>query len=233
MKKGIIAKILVSVMALAMVLTVPVVCSAAERGEPVEKSVAEDGKTHSVWVFGTSLTLVSTDGSIEVTPIGGLTGVDVMIDGVVTKNVSTFSAPAGQKTKMTLDEGSILVNNVTAESGAAIKQQISEAYASGATTVDISTLDEAVYQIEKSGEMKDASGNKVSSSAIGMEVSSTEETYSSFAAEIEEIRQAEVAAENAAQASRAASTSSSSASSTGSSSSTGGSSTPTVSGNSL
>ena len=220
MKKSIKAKVLVSVMALAMVLTVPAFVQAAERGEAVEMSVAEDGKTHSVCVFGTSLTLVSTDGSIEVAPIGGLTGVDVMIDGVVTKNVSAFSAPAGQRTRMTLDEGSILVNNVTAENSAAIKQQVSEAYAKGAEIVDLSTLSVEAYTIDKSGEMKDASGNKVSSRTIGMDVSSTEERNFNFVEEIKEIRQAEIAAENAARAAEASSSSS-------------GESSGTVSGNSL
>lgn len=228
MKKGVIAKVLVSVMSLAMVLTIPTVSLAAERGgEPVEKSVAEDGKTHSVCVFGTSLALVSTDGSIEISPIGGLTGVDVMIDGVVTKNVSTFSAPAGQKTRMTLDEGSVIVNNVTAESGAAVKQQINEAYAAGATTVDISTLGVTAYKVDESGEVKDASGSKINSSVVGVEVRSVEEAGSSFTKEIEEIRQVQIAAENEAKAAQAASSTSSSSSTSSTSSSS------TVSGNSL
>lgn len=146
------------------------------------------------------------------------------------KNVSTFNAPAGQKTRMTLDEGSVIVNNVTAESGASVKQQINDAYAAGATTVDISTLGVTAYKVDESGEVKDASGSKINSSVVGVEVRSVEEAGSSFTKEIEEIRQAQIIAENEAKAAQAASSTSSSSSTSSTSSS---SSSSTVSGNSL
>lgn len=204
MKKGIIKKILT--LSTIAALTVPAVCYAAEaqRGEPVEVSVTNDGKNHSVCVFGTSLALIAEDGSMEISPIGGLTGVDVMIDGVVTKNVISLDAPAGQKNKMVLDENSIIVKNATPESSDSIKQQISEMYAAGATSIDLTALTNVTaYKVDETGSIQNASGNVVNANITGIEVQSSSEAYSSFEEEIEEIMQQE--AEAARQASQATS----------------------------
>lgn len=218
MKKNVIKKLVVLVACMAMVLGVPAVCMAAERGEPVDKVIASDGKTHTVYVFGTSLALESTDGSINVSPIGGLTGVDVMIDGVITKNVRALDAPAGQKTKLGLEEGSVYVKNVTPEIATDVKQQISNAYAAGAVKVDIASLGNVVaYQVNESGKMENAAGVVVDSAAIGGAVTTTEQTYSNFVEQIKEseavMREARIAEEKAKEAREATDSSPSSPSS--------------------
>lgn len=188
MKKRIISKVAVFTMAAALALPATVY-AAAPTTAPIEVSVKQDGKTHKVFVFGQSLALVSTDGSIEISTMGPVGRVDVMIDGVLTKNVSSIDIPANQQTKMVLDENSIIVKNVTAQSGEAIKKQISDAYASGAVSIDLASLGNVTaYQINADGEAINASGNAVSSSVIGMSVSSTDAAVVAFTAEIAEIK---------------------------------------------
>ncbi len=189
MKKSIISKILVLTLCLSMALVVPAISLAAERGEPTPMTVNNDGKAHKVCVFGTSLALVGTDGSVDISPIGKLAGVDIMLDGVVYKNVSTMDAPAGLVKKMVLDKGSVLVKNVTPESGEAIKQQISEAYAAGATTVNIADLGNVTaYKVNEDGKMENASGTVVDAKTTGLG-SSVSEAYADFSEEMETIIQ--------------------------------------------
>lgn len=194
MKKKIIPKTIAFAMAAALALPVTV-CAAPPATAPIEVSVKQDGKTHKVFVFGQSLALVSTDGSIEISCMGSVGRVDVMIDGVLTKNVASIDIPASQQTKMILDENSIIVKNVTAESGAAVKKQISDAYASGAASIDLASLvGVTAYQVSADGQVKDASGKAVASNVIGMSVSSTEAASASFEEEMKEMEIAEKAA---------------------------------------
>lgn len=194
MKKRIIPKTAALAMAAALALPVTV-CAAPPAAAPIEMSVKQDGKTHRVFVFGQSLALVSTDGSIEISCMGPVGRVDVMIDGVLTKNVASIDIPASQETKMVLDENSIIVKNVTAESGAAVKKQISDAYASGTASVDLASLaGVTAYKVNADGQVEDASGRAVSANAIGMSVSSTEAASASFTEEIREMEIAEQAA---------------------------------------
>lgn len=197
MKKRILSK--AAVFAVAAALALPATVSAAAPATaPIEVSVKQDGKTHKVFVFGQSLALVSTDGSIEISTMGPVGRVDVMIDGVLTKNVSSIDIPANQQTNMVLDENSIIVKNVTAESGEAIKSQISSAYASGASSIDLASLGNvAAYKINADGQIVNANGNTVSSNAIGLSVASTDNASAAFSAELRAI---EAAASEAAAA---------------------------------
>lgn len=197
MKKRIIPK--TAALAMAAVLALPVtVCAAPPTTAPIEMSVKQDGKTHNVFVFGQSLALISTDGSIEISCMGSVGRVDVMIDGVLTKNVASIDIPASQRTKMVLDENSIIVKDVTAESGAAVKKQISDAYASGAASVDLASLaGVTAYKVSESGQVEDASGKAVTSKAVGVSVTSTEAASVSFEEEMKEFEIAEQEAEAA------------------------------------
>ena len=144
---------------------------------------------------------MSTDGSIEISCMGPVGRVDVMIDGVLTKNVASIDIPASQQTKMVLDENSIIVKNVTAESGEAVKKQISDAYASGAASIDLASLaGVTAYKVSTDGQVEDASGKAVTSNEIGMSVSSTESASVSFEEELKEIENAEQEAKAAAAA---------------------------------
>lgn len=168
--------------------TCMVVFAAPPTEAPSEISVAQDGKSHSVYVFGTALALVSADGSTEISNMGPVGRVDVMMDGVVIKNVASVSIPAGQKTKMALEEGSIIVKNVTAESGEAIKKQIDDAYAAGATSIDLASLtDVTAYKVNEDGDIENANGKAVSNNALGMSVASVDTTVESFIEVMEEI----------------------------------------------
>lgn len=192
MKKRIISKVAVFTMAAALALPTTAY-AAAPAAAPVEVSVKQDGKTHKVFVFGQSLALVSTNGSIEISTMGPVGRVDVMIDGVLTKNVSSIDIPANQQTKMVLDENSIIVKNVTAESAEAIKKQISDAYAAGAVSIDLASLGNVTaYQINADGQAVNASGKAVSSNAIGISVSSTDAAVAAFTTELSEIISAQV-----------------------------------------
>ena len=204
MKKRIIPK--TAAFAMAAFLALPVtVCAAPPAAAPIEMSVKQDGKAHNVYVFGQSLALISTDGSIEISCMGSVGRVDVMIDGVLTKNVASIDIPASQKTKMVLDENSIIVKNVTAESGKAVKKQISDAYASGAASINLASLSGVTaYKVNTDGQVEDSSGKAVTSNAIGVSVSSTEAAAVSFAEEMKEIEIAEQEAEAAILAAEAA-----------------------------
>lgn len=200
MKKKIIPKTAAFAMAAALVIPTTV-CAAPSTTAPIEMSVKQDGKAHKVFVFGQSLALVSTDGSIEISCMGPVGRVDVMIDGVLTKNVASIDIPASQQTKMVLDENSIIVKNVTAESGEAVKKQISDAYASGAASIDLASLaGVTAYKVSTDGQVEDASGKAVTSNEIGMSVSSTESASVSFEEELKEIENAEQEAKAAAAA---------------------------------
>ena len=197
MKKRIIPKTAALAMAAALALPVTV-CAAPPATVPIEVSVKQDGKAHNVYVFGQSLALVSTDGSIEISCMGPVGRVDIMIDGVLTKNVASIDIPASQQTKMLLDENSIIVKNVTADSGKAVKKQISDAYASGTVSVDLASLaGVTAYKVSADGQVEDASGKAVTSDVIGVSVSSTEAASESFAEEMKEIKIAEQEAEAA------------------------------------
>ena len=76
MKKKIIPKTAAFAMAAALALPVTV-CAAPPTTAPIEMSVKKDGKTHNVYVFGQSLALISTDGSIEISCMGSVGRVDV------------------------------------------------------------------------------------------------------------------------------------------------------------
>ena len=180
-----------AVLAMSAALAMPVAVHAAPpTSAPIEMSVAQDGKTHKVFVFGTSLALVSTDGSIEISNMGPVGRVDVMIDGNLTKNVASIDIPAGQQTKMVLDKNSIVVKNVSAESAESVRKQISDAYAAGADSVDLASLaNVTAYKVNENGALENAAGNTVSSAAIGMSVSSVNAASASFTAEIAEIVQ--------------------------------------------
>lgn len=192
--KKILGLMLAGVLALG---TCMVVFAAPPTEAPSEMSVAQDGKSHSVYVFGTALALVSTDGSIEISSMGTVGRVDVMVDGVVTKNVATVDIPSGQRNKIALEEGSVIVKNVTAESGEAIKKQISDAYAAGATSVDLASLTGVTaYKVNEDGGIENADGKAVSSNALGMSVASVDATAESFAEVMEEI----IAEDNAREA---------------------------------
>ena len=202
MKKRIIPKTAAFAMAAALVMPITV-CAAPPTAAPIEMSVKQDGKAHKVFVFGQSLALVSTDGSIEISCMGPVGGVDVMIDGVLTKNVASIDIPASQQTKMVLDENSIIVKNVTAKSGEAVKKQISDAYASGAVSIDLASLaGVTAYKVNADGQVEDAFGKAVTSTEIGMSVSSTEAVSVSFEEVMNEfeIVEQEAKAEEAAKA---------------------------------
>ena len=197
MKKRIIPKTAAFAMAAALALPVTV-CAAPPTTAPIEMSVKQDGKTHNVFVFGQSLALISTDGSIEISCMGPVGRVDVMIDGVLTKNVASIDIPASRQTKMVLDENSIIVKDVTVESGKAVKKQISDAYASGKASVDLASLaGVTAYKVSEGGQVEDASGKAVTSDVIGVSVSSTEAVSVSFEEEMKEIKIAEQEAEAA------------------------------------
>lgn len=192
--KKILGLMLAGVLALG---TCMVVFAAPPTEAPSEMSVAQDGKSHSVYVFGTALALFSTDGSIEISSMGAVGRVDVMVDGVVTKNVASVDIPSGQKTKIALEEGSVIVKNVTAESGEAIKKQISDSYAAGATSVDLASLtDVTAYKVNEDGGIENADGKAVSNNALGISVASVDATAESFAEVMEEI----IAEDNAREA---------------------------------
>lgn len=180
-----------AVFAMSATLAMPAtVLAAPPTSAPVEMSVTQDGKTHKVFVFGTSLALVSTDGSIEISNMGPVGRVDVMIDGNLTKNVASIDIPAGQQTKMVLDKDSVVVKNVSAETAESVKKQISDAYAAGADSVDLASLaNVTAYKVNANGTLENAAGNTVSSAAIGMSVSSVNAASASFTAEIAEIVQ--------------------------------------------
>ncbi len=190
MKKSIFAKVL------ALGLVAMVALPMTSKAVGVDELATNDRLNHRVCVFGSSLALVSQDGSVDISPIGSLTGVDVMIDGVITKNVSGLTAPAGQIKQMILDEDSIIVQNATPESGEAVKKAIQDAYAAGATTVDLSTLaGVTAYKVDESGNVTGADGKKVPSNVTGVSVVSADEAYEDFVEEVTEIRNAEIAAE--------------------------------------
>ncbi len=190
MKKSIIAKVL------ALGLVAMVALPMTSKAVGVDELAANDRLNHRVCVFGSSLALVASDGSVDISPIGSLTGVDVMIDGVITKNVSGLTAPAGQIKQMILDEDSIIVQNATPESGEAVKKAIQDAYAAGATTIDLSTLaGVTAYKVDESGNVTGADGKIVPSSVTGVSVVSAGEAYEDFVEEVTEIRNAEIAAE--------------------------------------
>lgn len=164
---------------------------------PSEISVTQDEKSHSVYVFGTALALVSTDGSIEISSMGPVGRIDVMMDGVVIKNVASVNIPAGQKTKMALQEGSIIVKDITAESSEAIKKQIDDAYAAGATSIDLTFLTDVVaYKVNENGSIENADGKAVPNKTLGMPIASVDATVESFAEVMEEI----IAEDNAREA---------------------------------
>lgn len=197
MKKGIFAKVL------ALGLVAMVALPMTSKAVGVDELATNDRLNHKVCVFGSSLALVASDGSVDISPIGNLTGVDVMIDGVITKNVSGLTAPAGQIKQMILDEDSIIVQNATPESGEAVKKAIQDAYAAGATTIDLSTLaGVTAYKVDESGNVTGADGKAVPSSVTGVSVVSAEEAYGDFVEEVTEIRNAEIAAEAAAEEER-------------------------------
>lgn len=98
--KKIFAYILSDVLTLGTCMTA---FAAPSTETPAEISIRKDGKSHSVYVFGTALALVFEDVNIEISNIKPVGRVDVMIDGVVTKNLASVDIPAGQRTKMALD----------------------------------------------------------------------------------------------------------------------------------
>lgn len=203
MKKNLLTK--AAVLAMSAVLAMPVtVYAAPPTSAPIEMSVKQDGKTHKVFVFGASMALVSTDGSIEISNMGPVGRVDVMIDGTLTKNVSSIDIPAGQHTKMVLDEGSVVVKNVSAESVEAVKKQINDAYSADAGSVDLAALaNVTAYKVNENGTLVNTAGNTVSSTGIGMTVSSVDAASTAFTEEITEIVQREAIEADAA-ATRAA-----------------------------
>lgn len=189
MKKKLLSKAAVLTMSAALMMP-STVLAAPNTTAPIEMSVTQDGRTHKVFVFGTALALAYTDGSIEISNMGSVGRVDVMIDGNLTKNVSSIDIPAGQKTKLVLDEGSVLVKNVSAEAGEAVKKQINASYAAGASSVDLSSLaGVAAYKINANGALENTAGNVVSANAIGMSVTSVDTAAAAFTAEITEITQ--------------------------------------------
>lgn len=171
---------------------------------PSEASVKQDGKAHNVYAFGTSLTLVYTDGSIEIFSIGPDGRVNVMMDGVVTENISNVSIPAGQRTRLALGNGSIIVRNVDAQSGEAIKKQIDDAYAAGETNIDLTSLvGAAAYKINEDGEIVNVDGMEVSIREPELSVYSIDALAELFEEMLKEIM-AEDAARAAAEAEAAA-----------------------------
>ncbi len=189
MKKG---SFVAKVLALGLVAMVALPMTSKAVG--VDELATNDRLNHRVCVFGSSLALVASDGSVDISPIGNLTGVDVMVDGVITKNVSGLTAPAGQIKQMILDENSIIVQNASPESGAAVKKAIQDAYAAGATTIDLSTLTGVTaYKVDESGNVKGADGKTVPSNVTGVSVVSATEAYGDFIEEVTEIRNAEIA----------------------------------------
>lgn len=199
MKKGIIIK------ALALGVVAMVALPMTSKAAGVDELATNDRLNHKVCVFGSSLALVAPDGSVDISPIGNLTGVDVMIDGVITKNVSGLTASAGQIKQMILDEDSIIVQNATPESGEAVKKAIQDTYAAGATTIDLSTLTGVTaYKVDESGNVQGADGKTVPSNVTGVSVVSAEEAYGDFIEEVVEIRNEEIAAEAEAKAREAA-----------------------------
>lgn len=227
--KKIFAFVLAGILAIG---TCMVVFAAPPEEAPSEMAVAQDGKAHSVYVFGTALALVSTDGSIEVSSIGPVGRVDVMMDGVVIKNVSTVDIPAGQRTRMALEEGSIIVKDVTPESSEAVKKQIEDAYATGVESVDIAALtDVTAYKVNKDGAIEGADGKTAPANALEMSVTSVDAAVESFEEVMEEIAAEERAREAAAHSgsgNEEPASVSSSSSSSGSSSSVAPSSNPSA-----
>lgn len=220
--KKVLALVLAGVLAIG---TYTVAFAAPPTEAPSEMSVEQDGKSHSVYVFGTALALVSEDGSISISSIGPVGRVDVMIDGVVIKNVASVDIPAGQKTKMALDENSIIVKNVTAKSGEAVKKQIEAAYAAGASSIDLETLTDVVaYKVSADGVVENADGVAVPVSTLEMSVNSVDATVESF----REIIAGEETASQPAPISNSSSSSSNSGSSSSGSSSGGSSSATTA-----
>ena len=199
--KKILAFILTGILVMG---TCTAVFAAPPTEPPTEITVTQDGKTHNVYVFGTALALAYTDGSIDISTMGPVGRVDVMLDGQVIKNVASVDVPAGQKTKMVLEEGSVIIQNVTAESGEAIRQQIDESYAAGATSVDLSAFtDVTAYMIAEDGQVKNAEGNTVSAAGLSVSVTSMESATKTFSEEIQTITAEEaerVAAEERAEA---------------------------------
>lgn len=177
---------------------------------PVEMSVPADGQNHNVYVFGTALALVSTDGSIDISSLGPVGRVDVMIDGVVTKNVASVDIPTGQRTRMALEEGSVVVKNVTAEAAETIRTQVEAAYAAGTASADLTPFtDMAVYKVNAAGDIVDANGRAASAGTSEMSVSSVSAAAETFTEVMEEriaedkVREAEEAVRSA-EAARAA-----------------------------
>ena len=213
--KKVLALVLAGVLALG---TYTVAFAAPPTEAPSEMSVEQDGNFHSVYVFGTALALVNEDGSITIYSMGPVGRVDVMMDGVVIKNVSSVTIPAGQRTKMALDENSIIVENVTAESAEAIKKQVDDAYAAGAESIDLGIFAEDVvaYKVNADGVVEDADGVAVPVSTVDMSVNSISTTAETFEEVVQELMEEERAASQPAPIS---SSSSSSSSSSGSSSS--------------
>ena len=202
--KKIFAFILAGVLTLG---TCMVAFAAPPTEAPTEMSIEQDGKSHSVYVFGTALALVFEDGNIEISNMGPVGRVDVMIDGVVTKNVASVDIPAGQRTKMALEEGSVILKNVTAESAESVKKQIDDAYAAGATSVDLASLTNVTaYKVNEDGDIENTSGKTVPANTLGVSVASVDTTVESFGEVMEEI----IAEDNAREAAAAQSNSGSS-----------------------
>lgn len=187
MKKNLLTKTAILAMSIALAMPTTVL-AAPSTPAPIEMSVSHDEKAHKVFVFGTSLALVYTDGNIEISTIGPVGRVDVMIDGNLTKNVASIHIPAGHLSKMVLDKDSVVVKNVSSETAEAVKKQISDAYAAGADSVDVTFLaNVTAYKVNENGTLTNAAGKTVSSKEIGMTVSSVEAASTSFTAEITEI----------------------------------------------
>ncbi len=201
--KKLFAFILASVLTLS---TCMVVLAAPPTEAPSEMSVEEDGKTHSVYVFGTALALMFSDGGIEISSMGPVGRVDVMMDGVVIKNVSSVNVPAEQKTKMALEADSIIIKNATKESGEIVKKQIEDAYASGVDSIDLSSLDNVTaYKVNEDGDIENANGEAVSANALEVSIASVDTTVESFGETMAEIIAEDKAKEAAEQQKRAAS----------------------------
>ncbi len=182
--KKILALVLAGVLAIG---TYTVAFAAPPAEAPSEMSIEQDGKLHSVYVFGTALVLVFEDGSISISSMGPVGRVDIMMDGVAIKNVASVDIPAGQRTKMALDENSIIVKNVTAEDAEAVKKQIEDAYAAGASSIDLTTLTGVVaYKVNADGVIEDINGMAVPVSTVNMSVNSIYATAKAFEEAIQE-----------------------------------------------
>lgn len=173
--------------------------------EPNEVSVEQDYKGHKVVVYGTALALVKGDGTIEITPIGQTGLIDVMVDGKIQTGVTTCTIPDSKSTAMILEEGSIVVKNLTAEEAAAVKAAVQKSIADGVSEIEPASIGAGTaYKVNESGDLTDALGRTVWASVSGVNVTSVEEATVSFTEEIEAIRQADEIAAAEAKAREAA-----------------------------